>query len=98
MMFKSSQLLPNFPYVELYLNDGRKVDLCKALMYRDARLYHISHLGPDGTQILDQPKWFVEFKKERNTQAIEIYQDMAEEIAKECNAKIETFEDGAFWF
>lgn len=97
-MFHSSQILPHFPYVELYLRDGRQIDLCKALFYRDARLYHISHLSPDGTQILDEPKWFLEFKKSRNTQAIELDQEQAEEIAKNCNAKIETFEDGTFWF
>ncbi len=98
-MFKKSQILPHFPYVELTLKDGRLVDTCKALQYRDARLYHVSDKAPDGTQIMDKPQWFFDFKHAKGqTQTIEILQEQAEELCEACAVKIETFEDGTFWF
>ena len=98
-MFKKSQLLPSYPWVELTHKDGFIVDLCEALNHRDARLYHVSDKNPDGFQILDQPKWYFDFKHVKgNTQTIEITQDQAEELADACGVKIETFEDGVFWF
>lgn len=98
-MFKSSQLLPYFPWVELTHKNGQVVDLCMALSYRDARLYYVSDKTPEGVQILDEPKWYLDFKHIKgNTQTIEITQDQAEELSEHCGAKIETFEDGVFWF
>lgn len=98
-MFKKSQILAFYPWVELTHKNGQIVDLCEALKYRDARLYHVSDKSPDGTQILNEPKWYLDFKHARgNTQSIELSQDQAEEISERCKAKIETFEDGIFWF
>ncbi len=98
-MFKSSQLLPHFPWVALRHKDGYVVDLCEALKFRDARLYHVSDKTPDGFQILDEAKWYLDFKHIKgNTQTIELPQSQAEEIAEHCGVKIETFEDGVFWF
>lgn len=98
-MFKNSQMLPYFPWVQLTHRDGQVVDLCKALKFRDARLYHVSDKTPEGVQILDHPQWYFDFKHVRgNTQTIEITQEQAEEISEHCGVKIETFEDGIFWF
>lgn len=98
-MFKKSQLLPYFPWVELTHKSGRVVDLCEAFAKRDARLYHVSDKSPDGTQIMDKPQWYLDFKHTKgNTQTIEILQEQAEELSEHCGVKIETFEDGVFWF
>ncbi len=98
-MFKQSQLLPQFPWVELTHKDGFVVDLCEALRFRDARLYHMSDVTEDGTPVMDTPKWFLDFKHVKGqTRTIEITQAQAEEISDHCGAKIETFSDGAFWF
>lgn len=98
-MFKNSQLLPYFPWVELTHKNGRTVSVCEALSKRDARLYHVSDKTPEGVQILNEPKWYFDFKHTKgNTQTIEISQEQAEELSEHCNVKIETFEDGIFWF
>lgn len=98
-MFAKSQLLPHFPYVELFLADGRSVDLCKAIEYRDARLYHVSDKTPEGVQLLERPEWYLDYKHVKGqTKTIELTQEQAEEIVEHCGCKIETFEDGIFWF
>jgi len=98
-MYKNSQILPRFPWVEFTSKDGRHVGICEAIASKGARLYHISDKTPDGLQILDEPKWYVEFKHARGqTQSIELDKEQAEEISEHCSAKIETFEDGLFWF
>jgi hypothetical protein len=98
-MFIKSQLLPHYPYVDLFLADGRKVELCEALSYRDARLYHVSHLNSEGFQILDNPQWFLDFKHVNGqTRSIEITESQALEISEACKVKVETFSDGIFWF
>jgi len=98
-MFKNSQLLPYFPWIELTHKNGTVVDLCAALTNRDARLYFVSDKSPDGIQMMDRPQWYFDFKHSSgNTRTIEILQEQAEEISASCGCKIETFEDGIFWF
>jgi hypothetical protein len=98
-MFKGSQLLDTFPWIALTHKQGHQVDICEALHNRDARLYHISDKSPDGTQVLDEPKWFFDFKHSKGqTRSIEIPEEQATELSEHCGVKIETFADDVFWF